>query len=113
MDQSRESSPQEAADRNIPALEDTFRRLVNGIRDCGIYMIDTEGRVISWNAGAERIKGYGAEEIVGRHFSEFYTPEDRSAGMPEIALTSAAQTGSLKVRDGASGKTEAASGQAC
>ena len=59
-------------------------------------MIDRNGRVTSWNAGAERIKGYSAEEIIGRHFSEFYTPEDRAAGLPSFALTTAAKAGKFE-----------------
>src|ERR1700748_1907992 len=56
-------------------------------------MLDTDGRVVSWNPGAERIKGYAANEIVGEHFSRFYTEEDRTAGVPEFALKQAAETG--------------------
>ena len=59
-----------------PTLEHSpqdFERLIEGVRDCAIFMLDPSGRVVSWNPGAERIKGYSAEEILGRHFSEFYT----------------------------------------
>ena len=70
--------------------------LLDGIRDCAIYMIDPAGHVASWNAGAERIKGYSASEIVGKHFSEFYTPEDRAAGMPAFALATATRTGKFE-----------------
>ena len=80
-----------------PATDEArFIRLLEGIRDCAIYMIDRNGRVTSWNAGAERIKGYSAEEIVGRHFSEFYTPEDRAAGLPSFALTTATKAGKFE-----------------
>ncbi|HEY0938654.1 MAG TPA: ATP-binding protein [Steroidobacter sp.] len=68
-------------------------RLIEGIRDCAIYMIDPAGTVISWNAGAARIKGYGADEIVGRSFTQFYTQEDRDSGLPAHALAIARQTG--------------------
>ena len=61
--------------------------------DYAIYMLDLEGRVVSWNPGAERIKGYAANEIIGEHFSRFYTEEDRVAGRPDIALAQAAETG--------------------
>lgn len=71
-------------------------RLIEGIRDCAIYMIDRSGDVISWNPGAERIKGYTAQEIVGRNFSEFYTPEDRHLGAPARALSIAEQTGKFE-----------------
>lgn len=76
--------------------EETFVRLLEGIRDCAIYMLDLEGHVNSWNAGAERIKGYSAREIIGRHFSEFYTAEDRAAGLPTFALTTAARAGKFE-----------------
>jgi PAS domain S-box-containing protein len=76
--------------------EETFARLMAGVRDCAIYLLDPEGCVASWNAGAERIKGYGEAEIVGRHFSEFYTLEDRSAGVPAYALSTAARTGKFE-----------------
>ena len=69
---------------------------MDGIRDCAIYLIDPTGCINSWNAGAERIKGYSAEEIIGRHFSEFYTPEDRAAGLPNFALTTAARAGKFE-----------------
>jgi PAS domain S-box-containing protein len=71
------------------ALEEQFRLLVDGVTDYAIYMIDPGGRVTNWNAGAERIKGYRAEEIIGSNFSRFYTPEDRAAGAPEAALRTA------------------------
>jgi PAS domain S-box-containing protein len=70
--------------------ERQFQQLVNGVRDCAIYMLDPTGHVASWNPGAERIKGYRAEEIIGRHFSVFYTPEDRANGMPDHSLAIAA-----------------------
>jgi len=53
-----------------------YERLVNSIVDYAVFMLDAEGRVTTWNPGAERIKGYKAKEIVGQHFSRFYTPED-------------------------------------
>ena len=67
--------------------------LIQGVVDYAIYMLDPDGRVVSWNPGAERIKGYTAEEIIGEHFSRFYTDEDRAAGVPEQALRMAAETG--------------------
>ena len=73
--------------------ERQFQQLVNGVRDCAIYMLDTKGRVVSWNPGAERIKGYTAREIIGCHFSLFYTDGDRSAGMPEHSLAIATREG--------------------
>ena len=70
-----------------------FRSLVAGVTDYALYMLDPGGTVASWNSGAERIKGYTAEEIIGRHFSEFYTAEDRKNGAPNRALSIAAATG--------------------
>jgi len=71
--------------------EDPFELLVQSIVDFAIYLLDPEGYVTSWNVGAERIKGFKPDEIVGRNFSQFYTEEDRAAGMPgkvlEIART--------------------------
>jgi PAS domain S-box-containing protein len=67
--------------------EQHFQLLVQGVRDYAIYMIDDDGRVTSWNSGAEVIKGYRPDEIIGEHFSRFYTPEDRQAGVPARALS--------------------------
>jgi PAS domain S-box-containing protein len=69
-----------------PILEDPSRLLLQSIVDYAIYMLDPHGRVTSWNIGAERIKGFRAQEIVGKHFSQFYTEEDRAAGLPERVL---------------------------
>src|SRR5665811_433471 len=76
-------------EQNLYESERNFRLLVEGITDCAIYMLDPEGRVANWNKGAERIKGYKAKEIVGKHFSVFYTPEDLAADRPRKALETA------------------------
>jgi PAS domain S-box-containing protein len=73
--------------------EQRFRLLVQGVRDCAIYMLDTEGRITNWNAGAELIKGFAAEEVIGQHFSRFYTEEDRTRGEPQRALATALNEG--------------------
>jgi PAS domain S-box-containing protein len=73
--------------------ERRFRILVQGVTDYAIFMLDPEGRVTNWNAGAQRIKGYAPEEIIGEHFSRFYTPEDRAAGTPKIAIQTSRDTG--------------------
>ncbi|HEY4365787.1 MAG TPA: response regulator [Steroidobacteraceae bacterium] len=73
--------------------EQQFQQLVDGVTDCAIYMLDPGGHVVSWNPGAERIKGYRAEEIIGQHFSRFYTEEDRVAGVPQQALRTAERVG--------------------
>ena len=76
--------------------EDPFRLLVQSIVDYAIYMLDPNGRVTSWNAGAERIKGFKADEIVGKHFSEFYTEEDKAVGLPEKVLETARREGKFE-----------------
>jgi PAS domain S-box-containing protein len=70
-----------------------YRLLVEAISDYAIYMLDPEGRIVNWNTGAQRFKGYSAGEIVGQNFSRFYTEEDRSAGIPQRNLKLAAQEG--------------------
>ncbi|MFC4120820.1 PAS domain-containing sensor histidine kinase [Nonomuraea zeae] len=67
--------------------------LVQSIRDYAIFMLDPRGRIVSWNAGAQRIKGYTAEEIIGTHFSVFYPPEDTGSGKPDKELEIAADAG--------------------
>lgn len=69
--------------------ERRFRLLVQGVTDYAIYMLDIDGHVVNWNSGAERAKGYQAGEIVGQHFSVFYTPDDRARGLPQQGLTTA------------------------
>ena len=73
--------------------EDVFRLIVESVREYAIFFLDPAGNVRSWNAGAERIKGYAAAEIIGKHFSVFYPPLDRKRGKPEHALASAASEG--------------------
>jgi PAS domain S-box-containing protein len=79
----------------LAALESErgFRLLVQGVTDYAIYLLSPEGRITNWNAGAERIKGYTSSEIVGEHFSRFYTPEDVDTGLPGRALAAAVRDG--------------------
>jgi PAS domain S-box-containing protein len=70
-----------------------FRLLVNGVIDYAIFTLDPNGIIVSWNVGAERIKKYSASEIIGQHFSRFYTDEDRQAGIPDLALKTAIAEG--------------------
>src|SRR5262249_40962948 len=76
----RDLTERRAAEKTLRASEQQFRMLVQGVTDYAIFMLDTNGRVANWNPGAERIKGYKPEEIIGQHFSNFYMPADRRAG---------------------------------
>jgi PAS domain S-box-containing protein len=84
----------DARDRDaLASSERQFRLLVAGVVDYALFMLTPDGIVASWNAGAEHIKGYAAPEILGRHFSQFYTETDRAAGVPDRALATAKATG--------------------
>ncbi len=85
-----------ALETELAASEQRFRLMVEAVQDYAILMLDAEGRITTWNAGAQRIKGYRAEEIIGQHFSVFYTPEDVTAGKPERELEIAAAVGRLE-----------------
>lgn len=89
----RDISDRKAAFEALQRSEQQFRLLVQGVTDYAIYMLDPEGRITSWNAGARRIKGYEEDEILGQHFSRFYTAEDRASGLPQSALKIAATEG--------------------
>src|SRR3984893_12880013 len=73
--------------------EERFKLLVESVRDYAIFMLDPSGHVLTWNAGAERFKGYRADEIIGQHFSRFYPPEALASGLPEHELQVASKTG--------------------
>ncbi|WP_229261988.1 sensor domain-containing protein [Duganella guangzhouensis] len=85
----RDDSARHAAELAQREQERRFRYLVQGVTDYAIYMLDPSGHIVNWNAGAQRAKGYAGEEIIGRHFSVFYTPEDRASGLPQLALDTA------------------------
>jgi PAS domain S-box-containing protein len=89
----RDITERKATQNALLESERRFRILVQGVTDCAIYMLDPSGIVSNWNAGAERIKGYTADEIVGQHFSRFYTREERAAGAPARALETASREG--------------------
>ncbi|WP_404649447.1 PAS domain S-box protein [Dyella flagellata] len=86
------AAPLEVAEDLIHSKRD-FELLVRSVTDYAIFMLDATGHVASWNSGAEKIKGYRADEIIGHHFSRFYTPEDLSTGLPQLALTTALREG--------------------
>src|SRR5437762_4482266 len=79
--------------RDLFESERNFRLLVEGVVDYAFYMLDPDGVVASWNRGGQRIKGYSADEIIGQHFSRFYTEVDRANGKPLRALRIAQETG--------------------
>ena len=89
----RDLTERREAEARLRDSQEQLRLLVQGVTDYALYMLDLEGRVISWNAGAERIKGYTRDEILGQHFSRFYTEEERDAGTPGEGLREAAATG--------------------
>jgi PAS domain S-box-containing protein len=89
----RDMTEQRKANQALLEAERRFRILVQGVTDYAIYMLDSDGRVTNWNVGAEHIKGYTPGEIIGEHFSRFYTPEDLDAGVPKRALETARETG--------------------
>jgi PAS domain S-box-containing protein len=89
----RDFSERNRADEALRLSEELFRLLVQGIRDYAIFMLDPDGRITSWNEGAERIKGYKASEIIGKHFSIFYPEEDLRRGKPALELEVATCSG--------------------
>src|SRR5690606_28261012 len=89
----RDITERKEAAEALRASEQQFRLLVQGVTDYAIYMLDTTGIVTNWNAGAERIKGYSAEEDIGTHFSRFYIEEDRQQNKPKLTLATALSDG--------------------
>lgn len=89
----RDLTERKEAEQTLKRSEDQFRLLVQGVTDYAIYLLDAKGRVTNWNPGAQRIKGYLPNEIIGKHFSQFYTESDRQANLPQRALEMAAHEG--------------------
>ncbi|ARO57420.1 hybrid sensor histidine kinase/response regulator [Methylorubrum zatmanii] len=89
----RDLSERKATQEALRQSEQRFRLLVQGVQDYAIYMLDPQGKVSSWNRGAQRFKGYTDAEIIGEHFSRFYTVEDRATDLPTRALRTAADEG--------------------
>ena len=84
------------ATRQVGQSSGLYQLLVDSVRDYAIFALDAKGIVLSWNGGAERIKGYAADEIIGRHFSSFYTPEDLASGKPDMELAVAEREGRVE-----------------
>jgi PAS domain S-box-containing protein len=91
-----EVNERKRGEKALRESQELFRLLLDGVKDYAIYMLDPRGYVISWNTGAARIKGYGSEEILGKHFSCFYLPEDREAGKPARELVEAISKGRIE-----------------
>lgn len=89
----RDISARKLAEEQLRWTEESFRLMVESVTDYAIVMLDPDGMVVSWNSGAERIKGYAAAEIVGQHFSRFYPPEDIKRGFPQRDLDAVAANG--------------------
>jgi PAS domain S-box-containing protein len=89
----RDLTERRAAEDELRKSQEQFRLLVQGVTDYAIYLLDSDGRVSNWNPGAQRIKGYLPHEIIGNHFSQFYTEEDRAAGAPQQALATVEREG--------------------
>src|SRR5687768_9035719 len=87
--------PQPTADRD-PPTDERFRLLVESVQDYAIFMLDPRGRVATWNAGAQRLKGYAAAEVIGRHFELFYPTDVVERGWPEEELRRALQFGRVE-----------------
>ena len=85
-----ESQGRKRAETRLRQNDEVFRLLVESVKDYAIFLLDEEGRVATWNQGAERIKGYKADDIIGQHFSVFYPSEARESGWPnrELAMKS-------------------------
>jgi PAS domain S-box-containing protein len=91
----RDLTRQRAHEEELKQSEERFRLLVDRVTDYAIFMLDVNGYIATWNSGAERIKGYAAEEIVGRHFRTFYPKDVADSGYPEYELKTAAARGSF------------------
>jgi PAS domain S-box-containing protein len=89
----RDLTERKAAEQILHQSEEQFRLLVQGVSDYAIYLLDPNGNVTNWNLGAQRIKGYRPDEIIGLHFSRFYTEEDRAANAPQQALDTVRKVG--------------------
>jgi PAS domain S-box-containing protein len=89
----RDMTERRLAEQRLMESERRFQRLVQAVVDYAIFQLDPNGLITTWNTGAQRIQGYTAQEAIGKHFSHFYTPEERDAGLPKRALETAAADG--------------------
>jgi hypothetical protein len=92
--QVQDITAQRGAEEELRQSEESFRLMVEAVEDYAIFLLDTGGRIVSWNAGAQRIKGYAADEIIGTHFRVFYPPDKQAVGHPEHELVLALRNGS-------------------
>jgi len=93
----RDITEQREAQEELRRADLQLRSMIESVRDYAIYLLDKDGHVASWNSGAERIKGYNADEIVGSHYSRFFTDEDRSRNKPAELLRLAATRGRVEL----------------
>ncbi len=91
-----DGSAQAAAEQAVKRSEESFQILIHSVKDYAIIMMDPDGKILSWNEGAERLKGYKSEEIIGKNYSVFFTKEDQESGKPETRLRKAAEAGELE-----------------
>ena len=101
----RDASERKQLERALWHSEQRLRLLLEAVTDYAIFMLDPQGRVVSWNEGAERIKGWRREEILGEHVARFYPPEEVAAGKPARALAAAARDGGVKDEAGGCART--------
>ena len=90
------ANPEPSETASPRSIDERFRALVSSVKDYAIFMLDPSGKIETWNAGAERTKGYLAEEIIGQHMSRFYTPEDLARGLPAKLLAQAIRDGRVE-----------------
>jgi PAS domain S-box-containing protein len=96
LEVTRDLTERKAAEDRVHHSEEQFRLLIDSVEDYAIFMLDRHGRVMTWNTGAERLKGYRASEVIGRSFEMFYTAEDRSSGKPDRLLKVASELGRVE-----------------